>query len=162
MSGKKGKRTTFLTETSNLDETKAQKDGTDDSKSRNTEINDEYNDDIDDDLLDEDDEYPNPFFQQYSESKYTNNEKESIKKDDENSTTTTEYEKKIKVISAVAPKLLQQDDTQIEVSSTPAFQCLEEVFTFFFIILKSSLIKNYIAVIPSWKTNWNPSCTVKS
>jgi hypothetical protein len=131
MSAKKGKRTTFLTETSNLDE---KKDETDDSQIKNIEINEDYNDDIDDGLLDEDEEYPNPFFQQYSESKQTNNEKESSKKDDENSTTTTEYERKNKIISAVAPKILQQDDTQIEVSSTPAFQCLEEVI-FIFLML---------------------------
>ena len=131
MSAKKGgKRTTFLTETSNLDETKAQKDEdiTEDSKSKNIEIDDDYNDE----LLDEDDEYPNPFFQQYSESKQTNIENGSNRRDDENSPTTTEYEKKNKVISAIAPKILQQDDTQIEVSSTPAFQCLEEVFLFDF------------------------------
>jgi hypothetical protein len=30
-------------------------------------------------------------------------------------------------ISAVAPKVQQRDERQIEVSSTPAFQCLEEV-----------------------------------
>jgi hypothetical protein len=31
-------------------------------------------------------------------------------------------------ISAVAPKVTQRDERQIEVSSTPAFQFLEEVF----------------------------------
>lgn len=30
-------------------------------------------------------------------------------------------------ISAVAPKATHQDDSQVEVSSTPAFQCLDEV-----------------------------------
>lgn len=38
-------------------------------------------------------------------------------------------------ISAVAPKVFQQEESQVEVSSSPAFQCLDEVRSFFLIYL---------------------------
>jgi hypothetical protein len=37
----------------------------------------------------------------------------------------------LRPISAVAPKILHQDELQVEVSSTPAFQSLEEVIFFY-------------------------------
>jgi hypothetical protein len=39
----------------------------------------------------------------------------------------TETPAGLRPISAVAPKVLMQDESQVEVSSTPAFQSLEEV-----------------------------------
>ena len=47
-------------------------------------------------------------------NKAQEDEEEAIKKD-------------LRPISAIAPKVLHQDELQVEVSSTPAFQSLEEV-----------------------------------
>ena len=42
---------------------------------------------------------------------------------------TTEY---AAPISAVAPKVVHQEESQVEVSASPAFQCLDEVRTLLF------------------------------
>ena len=46
-------------------------------------------------------------------------------------------------ISAVPPKIQHQDEAVVEVSSTPAFQCLEEVVNFVFCFLKLKLISYF-------------------
>ena len=57
-----------------------------------------------------------------SEDDTYSNKKLEDELDDEN-----EPIQDLRPISAVAPKVLHQDELQVEVSSTPAFQSLEEV-----------------------------------
>lgn len=63
-----------------------------------------------------------------------NQNKESDSSDDESENESSQQENienDFRPISAIAPKVRLQDEIQVEVSSTPAFQCLEEVlFTF--------------------------------
>jgi hypothetical protein len=88
----------------------------------------EEEDDDDDDYLDDVDEYVNPFSQflplQQPEPASGNNqssgEEIGIKND--------EPEDENRPLSARAPKIYEQDDAHVEISSTPAFQCLEELF----------------------------------
>jgi hypothetical protein len=81
---------------------------------------DEYDDEDDD--LNENEQYKNPFTQylplvsQNDENNYLGNKQNSIDKDENRS------------ISPLAPKVHQLDELQVEISSTPAFQCLEELF----------------------------------
>ena len=102
--------------------------------------------DDDNDDEDEDNEdattYENPFTQRYSISNVSNKESKpfsktgSIKGDmlvemssiGAGGNGTNAEEGGERVFSAVAPTFLHQDDIQVEVSSTPAFQSLEELF----------------------------------
>ena len=139
------KKSTFLTESSNLDEQQQQQKNedeltkqeensvkNDESIANDDEDEDEYlandanedNDEEDDDDLDEEsalDAYPNPFSQQYSLFSNPNMIKEEREEDEIN------YDENLPPISALAPEVTHQDVAQVEVSSTPAFQCLEEV-----------------------------------
>jgi hypothetical protein len=79
----------------------------------------------DDDYLDDVDEYVNPFsqylpLQQADPNVNQSNEAIGIKHE--------ENEDENKPLSARAPKIYEQDESQVEISSTPAFQCLEELF----------------------------------
>jgi hypothetical protein len=90
------------------------------------EDDDEDNDEDDED--DETDAYQNPF---YLPAELLNSTKS---KSDLNNLMNQDdglVEEDVGVISALAPKMSQQDDAQIEISSTPAFQCLEEVISHF-------------------------------
>ena len=124
MSAKKGKRTTFLTDASNAEsenKLKSKPDEDDDEDNVDWDQEEEYFDD-------ENDEYPNPFYQQFPDSKESEKIENSKKADEETTSThTSEFDRNNRVIAAIAPKVVQQDDSQVEVSSTPAFQCLEEV-----------------------------------
>lgn len=109
--------------------------------------NDEDDDDLADDQADDDDmdddgdyddymdEYPeNPFYEYqlpeqpgHSQVIYRDPSASSYGEREQ-------IEEEVRPISAVAPKIFhQQDDgtAHIEISSTPAFQCLEEVFKLF-------------------------------
>jgi hypothetical protein len=60
-----------------------------------------------------------------------NRNRESDVSDDESECENSQKEDNLndnRPISAIAPKVKLQDEIQVEVSSTPAFQCLEEVF----------------------------------
>jgi hypothetical protein len=133
------KRSAFLTESSNIDD-RIEKENTqseikqtpvsneDDEYYSENEINQNGHDDDEDDEDDDDDDdfnpdsYPNPFLQQFHNSFDNQN---MIREEGDNDL--NRYEENIRPISALAPKIFQQDDVQVEVSSTPAFQCLEEV-----------------------------------
>ena len=64
---------------------------------------------------------PNPFLQQFSQMANSNIIKEEQEDD------IVQYEENLRPLSALAPRVMHQDEAQVEVSSTPAFQCLEEV-----------------------------------
>lgn len=86
--------------------------------------NDDDEDEDEDDEDDETDTYQNPF---YLPAELLNSTKS---KSDLNNLMNQDdglVEEDVGIISAVAPKMSQQDDVQVEISSTPAFQCLEEV-----------------------------------
>lgn len=86
----------------------------------------EEDDDLDDEYDEYADEYPNPFYEfmmPRSDDKLASREKNVEEGVDERA----QVEEEVRPISAIAPKIFQQDETQIEISSTPAFQCLEEV-----------------------------------
>ncbi|CAF0929077.1 unnamed protein product [Brachionus calyciflorus] len=74
----------------------------------------------DDDSLDDHD-YPNPFYQHSNQTHPDLKIEKAISPEANN-------EQEHRVISAVAPKIYHQDDNHVEISSTPAFQCLEELF----------------------------------
>lgn len=89
--------------------------------------------------MDEDEEYENPFTQDYQVAKKTiTPEPESSTNDIYDDNADLYASINIKPLSARPPKSGAQDDTIVEVSSTPAFACLEEVrhmnkaFSFFF------------------------------
>lgn len=66
------------------------------------------------------DEYHNPFYPFITPLK--NDSEQNETKDG-----TETVQDNLRPISAIAPRIFQQDETQVEISSTPAFQCLEEV-----------------------------------
>lgn len=131
MSGKK--KSTFLTESTFIDEQKiAERENTktDENSVKESSVSnedeDEYSDNENPDDEDYDDEfnpdaYPNPYLQQFNQTANANIIKEE-KEDEEN-----HYEENLRPLSALAPKVMLQDEAQVEVSSTPAFQCLEDV-----------------------------------
>lgn len=86
----------------------------------------------DDEYYEYNDDYPNPFYQKYDPN---TNAIDSKAKKDTGSLLESESNAEDLIhntpISAIAPKIFQQDDTQVEISSTPAFQCLEEVSEIF-------------------------------
>ena len=95
---------------------------TTESENREDEEEEEDEDEAsDDDYVD----YVNPFYPQYSHTQPTDSDKEKNQSSDNPDEDQSSGD--VRPISAVAPKVLQQDDTQVEISSTPAFQCLEEV-----------------------------------
>ncbi len=145
MSGK-NEKSTFLTESSNIDDQRINENGerrhtakTDEQSIRESsandgeeetysdnEMNNENPDDDEDEDEDEDDDfnpdaYPNPFLQQFSQMANSNIIKEEQEDD------IVQYEENLRPLSALAPRVMHQDEAQVEVSSTPAFQCLEEV-----------------------------------
>ena len=152
MSGS-NKKSTFLTESSNLDEPKNEGDlrqeqqqeensVKNDESITNDEDEDDYmdntnadNDEEDDDIDEESDAYPNPFSQHYSLFSNPHMIKEE-KEDDE-----ITYDENLPPISALAPEVMHQDEAQVEVSSTPAFQCLEEVK------IKLNLVKSLFFIL---------------
>lgn len=77
----------------------------------------------DDDYVD----YVNPFYPQYSHTQPTTDSDKEKNQSSDNADEEEQSSGDVRPISAVAPKVLQQDETQVEISSTPAFQCLEEV-----------------------------------
>ncbi len=84
----------------------------------------ENEDEEEDDEDDETDMYHNPFYlptELLNPSKSKSDLNNLMNQDD------GLVEENVGIISALPPKLSQQDDAQIEISSTPAFQCLEEV-----------------------------------
>jgi len=118
----------------NAEENKEERE--DNEENYNTTGQDDYyeqaeDDDEDEDEDDEDDEtdtYQNPF---YLPAELLNSTKS---KSDLNNLMNQDdglVEEDVGVISALAPKMSQQDDVQVEISSTPAFQCLEEVILSF-------------------------------
>ena len=123
------KKNVFLTEASTLDDRKKtdlnERDGS--SMSNDLSDNDEDISEKDDEQEDDDDEefdtngYQNPFSQPYILPQKKSSARENI--EIRNLSSIGDQ----RPISALAPKTLQNDDTQIEISSTPAFQFLEEV-----------------------------------
>ena len=154
MSDQSPKKATFMTEPSNLEEEKAKKadslskQGSDlkpKSSGANSQDGSESNED--EDYSEEEEyyyteEYQNPFYQDPS-TMNSNGAAAGAKapKNQELVTEKTSDEINIvndednRAISAVAPKIFEQDEGQIEISSTPAFQCLEEVSILSFIDL---------------------------
>lgn len=66
----------------------------------------------------------------------------------------------LRPISAVAPKVLHQDELQVEVSSTPAFQSLEEVILLSMLdIIQKLNLKKYLIAISKRETYRNSSCS---
>jgi hypothetical protein len=129
MSAKKGKRATFLTDQAeDLKLISPKNENTIDAITNLSDYEDQN-------FNENDEEYPNPFYQQYLSINERKTEKinNSLPVDNSNINDNREAEYSFdvecrnKVLSAIAPKIIQQDDTEIEVSSTPAFQCLEEV-----------------------------------
>jgi hypothetical protein len=101
----------------------AEEDDLNDEKVYYEEENEEkLDDDEDEEDQDEDKDYPNPFEQHYY-APY-----EQVDKYDINYLNEQTDHVETRPLSVIAPKLVQHDDVQIEISSTPAFQCLEEVF----------------------------------
>lgn len=89
------------------------------SNSENSSSNEQDRDD-DDEYYEYTDDYPNPFYQYPSQLSTTHNDATSKKID-------TDSASDNRPISAIAPKIYNQDDSHVEISSTPAFQSLEEV-----------------------------------
>lgn len=75
-----------------------------------------------DEDLDDDEDYQNPFYQ------HSNNLSQNLKIEKAISPEVDlDPEAENRAISAIAPKIYHQDDNHVEISSTPAFQSLEEV-----------------------------------
>ena len=150
MTDPSAKKNAFLTEASNLEETKAETKPNTASESENESDEDDYY---------YADEYPNPYYQttasaqsitnDVSQTKSKNNPSDKSQDD----TTVKEVGEK-RAISAVAPKVLDQDEGQVEISSTPAFQCLEEVYCFFCVCKKDFrfISVKYLAFSSCFKT----------
>ena len=140
----KNEKSTFLTESSTLDDQRSKEDverqqtaRTDERSMRESSANDgeeeiysdnEMNNENPDEDEDEDedddfnpDAYPNPYLQPFSSMINSNIIKEEPEED------IIQYEENASPLSALAPKVMHTDEAQVEVSSTPAFQCLEEV-----------------------------------
>ena len=70
------------------------------------------------------------------EEPVTGQEKSDDEDDDEEEREPRQYfriqgdDDDVRPVSAVAPKVVFHDETQVEVSSTPAFQCIDEVWPF--------------------------------
>lgn len=99
------------------------------------EEEDEEDEDDDDEYDEYMEEYPdNPFYEYQLPAPTIEGKAGDSKIDeDENGSAGDEQqqdEMEVRALSAVAPKIFQQDDSgaQVEISSTPAFQCLEEVY----------------------------------
>jgi len=154
MSDQSPKKATFMTETSNLEDEKSKKpdlaskqasDLKPKSSGANSQEGSESNED--EDYSEEEEyyyteEYQNPFYQDPSTMNSNtagggaaaakapkNTELQTEKTSDEINIVNDDVDEN-RAISAVAPKILEQDEGQIEISSTPAFQCLEEVCEF--------------------------------
>lgn len=130
------------------DEEAADEDQEQEEELEGEEEGDEYDGDEDDDEDDEDededeeemDDYgDNPFFEYQLPREVEvaggeageNTGGERVEERVESVDGIEQVEEEIRPLSAVAPKIFQQPDdgnVQIEISSTPAFQCLEEVF----------------------------------
>ena len=139
------KKTAFLTETSNIDEPLHNKSFVSNQTGQTDDYYDNekspYNDEGANDESDEDDEefdddkYPNPFVEAQADDKVSrtySHKKKSAHVENENEDP----------ISAIPPKVQQQDEAVVEMSSTPAFQCLEEVSHLHFIALYFLYISN--------------------
>ena len=132
------KLSTFLTEASNLDGGEAGakskvgsahsnftvNDGEDgeslnDDDEEEDEEDDDEDDQSDEEYLNDTDEYTNPFSMHLPIKQTTEQEEKELNEanKDEN-----------RPLSALAPKIYEQDELHVEISSTPAFQCLEELF----------------------------------
>ena len=93
---------------------------------RNKDENDENSDE------EEYQPYENPFVQKFDSG---NTVKSALEEEAESSLNDTYEDNEFlksqvqtnRPISAIPPKILRQDEAIVEVSSTPAFQCLEEV-----------------------------------
>jgi len=122
MTDQSAKKNAFLTEASNLDEAnKVKSNNPSDSENESEEDEYYYGD--------------NPFYQPTTlDAQSTINDVSQTKGSkhiDKSHDSAGEETGEKRAISAVAPKVLDQDDGQVEISSTPAFQCLEEVLNFF-------------------------------
>lgn len=82
---------------------------------------DSSNDDDDEDLDDE--EYQNPFYHQSNQFAQNLNIEKAISPE-----TNLDPDAENRALSAIAPKIYHQDENHVEISSTPAFQSLEEVY----------------------------------
>jgi hypothetical protein len=146
-------RSAFMTETSNIDASGGSKqppvhsarsgDDNEDAEGEDynpndqeEEENDDEHDEDGDDDYNEYEEYGeddnNPFYQYASniDNQNQNAQKKAANDDDDDGEDENEVQDEIRPLSAVAPKIFHQDEAQVEISSTPAFQCLEEVCTF--------------------------------
>jgi hypothetical protein len=139
----------------------------DDEDPEEDQDEEEEEDDLDDEYDEYADEYPNPFYEfmmPRSDDKLASREKNVEEGVDERA----QVEEEVRPISAIAPKIFQQDETQIEISSTPAFQCLEEVqFSFFCvckIAFKLKFLKNCfrLQAFSQWQTDRNSSSSTQS
>lgn len=81
---------------------------------------DSSNDEDEDDLDDE--EYQNPFYQQSNQFSQSFKIEKAISPE-----TNLDPDAEKRALSAIAPKIYHQDENHVEISSTPAFQSLEEV-----------------------------------
>ncbi len=76
--------------------------------------------------------YENPFVQKYgsevpAKSAQEEEEESSLNDTYEDNELLKSQVQTNRPISAIPPKIMRQDEAIVEVSSTPAFQCLEEV-----------------------------------
>lgn len=102
-------------------------------------------DEEDEEETSDDDEYENyvnPFAQKYQVGDSTTKSAQEEEVGESSMNDTYEDNEFLKSqmnndrpISAMPPKVSNQDEAVVEVSSTPAFQCLEEVFYFYYFIL---------------------------
>ena len=102
----------------------------DDGESLNDDDEDEEDDDDDDEeYLDDTEDYTNPF-SQLAPCKGTaaDNAGAAAVAPENVNIRDKEVPEEERPLSALAPKIFDQDDSQLEISSTPAFQCLEELF----------------------------------
>ncbi len=142
MTDQSAKKNAFLTEASTLDDQVANKNKSSEPPS------DSENESEEDDYYYGD----NPFYQPTTlDAQSINNDvsqtkgtKHTDKSHDDNYSTATADETtgEKRAISAVAPKVLDQDEGQVEISSTPAFQCLEEVSILFSWLSRCSICGN--------------------
>ena len=122
MTDQSAKKNAFITEASTLE-----------AKAKSNVPSESENESEEEDYYSE-----NPYYQTITPAQSTFNDlsqtkgskqNQSEKSNDEFSTVGEGGGEK-RPISAVAPKVLDQDESHVEISSTPAFQCLEEVGLF--------------------------------
>jgi hypothetical protein len=132
MTDQSAKKNAFLTEASTLDDA---------NKVKSNEPSDSENESEEDEYYYGDNPFTQPTTLDAQSVINDVSQNKGSKHTDKSHDSTGEEAGEKRAISAVAPKVLEQDESQVEISSTPAFQCLEEVFYFCFTLIYPTGLK---------------------